>query len=331
MTQYRIGCLGAARIAPKALVDPAQVCGDAELSVVGARDLKRAEAFAERFGFQTAVEGYAAVIESPDVDLVYNPLPANLHAEWTIRALRAGKHVLCEKPFAMNLEEASAVLAVANETGQRVVEAFHHRYHPVYQTFLDWIAEGAIGTPRRFHAEFDAPIPNRGGREIRHFPETGGGAFMDLGCYPLAWALSVFGSAPETVTARATLTEHGVDETLSAELTFPDGARATLSTSMAFSSTRHAHLEIEGDSGRIRFENPLAPQMGASLTLEQDGKCVRSAHIDRTTTYYFQLRALLDALTDGSPLPTEGDAILRQHSLIDQIYAAAGLAHLRGL
>lgn len=324
----RIGCLGAAKIAPSALVHPANVRGDAILQAVAARDPARAAAFAERHGFAEALDSYEAVVTSPDVDLVYNPLPINLHAEWTIRALEAGKHVLCEKPFAMNAAEAHAVLEAASASGGRVIEAFHYRYHPVFAQVLAWIEAGEIGAVRRVDAVFNVHIDDAGGTEIRHLPETGGGAFMDLGCYPLHWVLSVMNRAPVSVSATAETTPRGVDERMTAQLEFDDGVQAHLSSSMAKGEPFAATLTVTGETGEISVLNPLAPHMGAQLTLTAAGETTH-APIDRLSTYTYQLGAVLDALKTGEPLATEGEMIMRQQRAIDAVYAAAGLAQLR--
>ena len=324
----RIGCLGAARIAPIALIHPAKVRGGAVLQAIAARDPARAEAFAAEHGFKRAARSYDELIAADDVELVYNALPIHLHASWSIKALEAGKHVLCEKPFAMNADEAEAVLAAAQASGKRVIEAFHYRYHPAFRQLLAWIAAGEIGKVTAVDARFNAGIPDHDGTEIRHLPETGGGAFMDLGCYPLSWTLSILGADPASVTAAATLTPRGVDKSIAAELAFGAGAVAKLSADMALGQRFAASLTITGETGVISFLNPLAPQMGARLTLEAGGRA-ESAPISRISTYAYQLDAVLSALETGEPLPTEGEAILRQQRALDRIYEAAGLRHLR--
>ena len=324
----RIGCLGAARIAPTALVNPAKSRGDVRLICVAARDRARAVPFAYAHGFERVAASYDEVIADPDVDLVYNPLPINLHAEWSIRALEAGKHVLCEKPLAMNLAEAEAMVAAARSSGRRLIEAFHYRYHPMFEAYLQWINEERAGRLNEFDACFTIAIPDRDGAEIRHLPETGGGAFMDLGCYPLSWLLMTRSDDPMSVTASAQLTSRGVDERMEAILTFADGFEARLAASMALDQRRDARLRVAGEDGVIDFDNPLAPQLGASLTLTADGQ-TETVRADRVTTFFYQLDAVARALHSGDELPTEGDAILRQQRWIDAIYGAAGLSHLR--
>ncbi len=327
MSRLRIGLLGAARITQRAIIDPVQVMPSIKLAGIAARDQARAETHAKTWGVRTVHSSYQDLIEADDVDLIYNPLPINLHAEWTIKALQAGKHVLCEKPFAMNADEAKAMLAAAEVSGKRLIEAFHYRYHPSFETCLDWIRAGRIGGVQSIEAAFDAPIaydPN----EIRHRIETGGGAMMDLGCYPLSWALMVMDAAPEIVEASAVISKGGVDEAMSASLRFPGGATAKISTSMAMDTSFQAPLIIQGSTGRIEFQNPLAPQGGARLTLETDAGR-EAAVISPISTYTYQLAAISAALASGDPLPMEGEVILRQQTALDAIYQAAGLRDLR--
>ncbi|MEL7109266.1 MAG: Gfo/Idh/MocA family oxidoreductase [Pseudomonadota bacterium] len=326
MSGIGIGLLGAARITKKAIVDPVQVTSNCHLATIAARDLARAEAYAKDHGVGEAVATYEDVVSSPNVDLVYNPLPINLHAEWTIKALQAGKDVLCEKPFAMNFDEAKAMVDAATASGKRLIEAFHYRYHPAFETCLAWLAADEIGELRELRAAFDVEIKDNG-TEIRHRVETGGGAMMDLGCYPLHWALTVMGEAPQDVSASATLTPTGVDETLQADLGFASGAEAHLTTSMAPGTPFRAEMMLIGSKGEIIFTNPLAPHSRGRLRTSMG----REAEVSEIPTYTWQLAAVLKALQLGTALPTEGDMILLQQKALDDVYTAAGLRHLRYL
>ena len=326
MANIGIGILGAARITERALVHPAQVTPQCQLTAIAARDRTRAEAYADKHGVAQVFETYDEVVSADQVDLIYNPLPINLHAEWTIKALQAGKHVLCEKPFAMNADEARAMLAAAEASGKRLIEAFHYRYHPAFETCLTWLAGDEIGDVREIQATFDVQIKDNG-TEIRHRVETGGGAMMDLGCYPLHWALTVMGEGPSAIEASATLTHSGVDESLSADLTFASGAHARLTTNMAMGTPLRADMKLIGSKGEIEFINPLAPHQGARLRTLKG----REAEISPISTYTYQLASVLRAIQLDTPLPTEGEMILRQQQALDDIYAAAGLRHLRYL
>lgn len=323
-----IGCLGAARITPTAIVNPSKVRPGATLVSVAARDHDRAQAFAKQHGFARADANYDALVTAKDIDLVYNALPINLHAEWTIKALKAGKHVLCEKPFTMNIGEAQEIQAAARSSGKRVIEAFHYRYHPSFPQMLAWIDAGEIGTVTGVDATFNIAIDDKDGTEIRHLPETGGGAFMDLGCYPVSWVLNVLRNRPVHIEAKAELTPLGVDEKMRAVLTYPGGVRATVSASMAKGEGFAAQLKIKGTKGEIVYVNPLAPHYGGSLTLTAGAK-VLAPRVSRVATYVWQLDTVLYALENNLGVPTEGDPVLMQQEVLDGVYAAAGLRHLR--
>src|ERR1700676_3838384 len=148
MPTIRIGVLGAARIAPAALLRPARHVPDVEVVAVAARDRDRATAFAAKHGIGRVLSSYEELVSDPGIDAVYNPLPNGLHGRWTKAALAAGKHVLCEKPFTANADEARDV-AAAIPPGVVVMEAFHYRYHPVFRRALELLDEGAVGTVRR--------------------------------------------------------------------------------------------------------------------------------------------------------------------------------------
>lgn len=323
----RIGLLGAARISPKAICNPARVVSGVKLQGVAARDRQRANLFAETHGIAEVFDSYESLVESDEIDLIYNPLPINRHAEWTIRALEAGKHVFCEKPFAMNAGEADAMLDAADRAGKRVIEAFHNRYHPAFEQCLAWICEGRIGDIQSLDGVFNVEIRDSD-TEIRHLIETGGGAMMDLGCYPLNWILQIMGTEPDRVEAEAKLTRRGVDETMEATLHFGEGAKASIRTHMGPGTPFEAKLRIVGTKGKIEFENPVQTHINGALTLtgENGHETVRASPI---STYTWQLEALALGLASGAPLPTEGEAIARQQRQLDAIYDAAGLRHLR--
>ena len=159
MTNLRIATLGAARITPAALVKPAREVDGVEVVAVAARDRGRAEKFAAKHGIPRVLDSYDAVVTDPEIDAIYNPLPNGLHGVWTERALAAGKHVLCEKPFTANAEEAQSVADAAAATDRVVMEAFHYRYHPVAQRMIDVVAGGEIGDLRHVETAMCIPLP----------------------------------------------------------------------------------------------------------------------------------------------------------------------------
>jgi predicted dehydrogenase len=176
----RIGILGAARIAPSAVIAPAKGNGEVVVAAVAARDGARAHAFAAKHGIPRVHESYEALIADPDLDAVYNPLPNGLHGRWTRAALAGGKHVLCEKPFTANAAEAREVAELAAKSDRVVMEAFHYRYHPLTLRIEQIIASGELGKLERVEAAMCFPLPKFS--DIRYKYSLAGGATMDAGC-----------------------------------------------------------------------------------------------------------------------------------------------------
>lgn len=326
----RFGVLGAARIAPNALIKPIATIESAVVTRVAARDRNRAEAYAAEHSIGEVSDNYEALIEADDVDVVYNPLPMHLHAEWTIAALRAGKHVLCEKPFASNASEAAEMIAVAEETGTILGEAFHHYYHPMYQRILELIRLGTIGTVTRAEGYFNIHIneTRNGRRDIRWDYASSGGSLMDLGCYSTIWVRQAVGERPTVVSAAATEGPEKIDGDMVAELEFPSGATGRVECSM-ISDGRDIRLEVIGTEGSITAINPLAPQSGNLLTV-RTSTGETSGQIDAGNSYEHMCRAFVDHVRLGTPFPTSGQESIDNMTAIDAIYTGAGLP-LRGL
>lgn len=324
----RIGLLGAASVTPFAIIRPAKAIPAITLAGVAARDRLRAAAYAEEHSIEKAYDTYDELIAADDIDLIYIGLPINLHAEWCVKAANAGKHVLCEKPFAMNLTDAEKAVAAGERAGVRVIEAFHNLYHPAFFTLQNWLNEGAIGRVKEIETITQYPVADDG-RTITHRPETGGGAMMDNGCYGLSFALSLLNAEPSSITASADLTPSGVDDRMTAELKFDGGVTTKLIAAMPADEPAQSSLTITGETGSISFfDDPLIPHKGARLILKnKDGE--HRAPIDRISTYAYQLAAVAEAIDYGTPLPSEGATLLRQQRVLDATYAAAGLAHLR--
>jgi predicted dehydrogenase len=260
----RIGILGAARVAPMAVVEPAARRDDVKLVAVAARRPGRAAAFAAEHGIATAYDSYEALIADPGIDVVYNALPPHLHAELSVMALEAGKHVLCEKPFAMDAEEARRMVEAGRRAGRRIIEAFHDRYHPVFLYLEDLVASGRLGRLTSLRAAFNHAIPHVEG-DFRRLARMGGGVLREFGCYPVHWCRSLVREEPEVVSAEVTLTEGGVDEDATALLRFPSGVLAEIEARMSPGWDMHARLRIEGDRGSVEATNNLLPHRGHSI------------------------------------------------------------------
>lgn len=321
------GTLGAADITPMALIQPCMNEPKARIAVVGARSRSNAEGFAHYHKIPTVVDGYQAVIDHKDCSAIYNPLPISLHKTWTIAALTAGKHVLCEKSLASNAAEARAMADVAREKNLVLMDAFHYRYHPLFLRAKTIYASGVLGQITNIEAAFTVGgIPNPD--DIRLDFETAGGVTMDIGCYPISWVRHLTDLEPEHVTATAEVGPPNVDLMLKAELSLPGDISATIVGDMRPNGKFRAEIIVTGSAGTMTVSNPLAPQMGHRLTTVIDGK--RSDEFfDRRPTYSYQLDAFIEAVVNGKPLATDGEDAVKQMQVIDRCYTAAGLP-LRG-
>lgn len=315
----RIGILGAARIAKLTVVDPARANIDVRLAAVAARDPERARAYADKFGFDRAIDSYQALIDDPDIDAIYNALPPALHMDLTIAALEAGKAVLCEKPFAMNAGEARAMVDAARRTGALLMEGFHYRYHPMIAAVLEVVRSGEIGAVRRIEAVSEVPTPDGPG-QIRYDPALGAGVLMDLGTYCVHLCRTLTGEEPRVTAAQSRLTDAGVDVRTTTSLAFPGGVEASIVCS--FEDGPRAALTIEGDTGRLVALNPLLPQYGNRLTIETGGE-TRTQTFTRDPTYGFQLTAFVAAVRGGAAPPTSGEDCVAQMTALDAIRAVA--------
>ena len=323
----RFGVLGAARITPDALIQPCADEDRAEIHCVAARDGERAKRYAEEHGILVVHGSYADVINDPTINAVYNPLPISLHREWTIKALRAGKHVLCEKSFAANATEAEEMAAAAEDTGLVLMDAFHYRYHPVFRRAREIVQTDLLGQVRAVEGAFHIQVTDTS--NIRLIYATGGGVTMDIGCYPISWARHITGEEPDMVTAVAEVGPPNVDTYLAAEFRFPSGIEAAVSGDMRAGTTTRMDLKVTGDRGEMMVTNPLVPHKGHRIELDIEGETTVE-ELDRRPTYAYQLDAFIDAIEEGKPLLTGTDDAVKQMRLIDRCYEAAGLP-LRGL
>jgi predicted dehydrogenase len=318
----RIGILGAARIAPGAVIKPARTAPAAEVVAVAARSRDRAQSFADEHGIPRVHGSYQELLDDPAVDAVYNPLPNGLHGKWTLAALAAGKHVLCEKPFTANAAEAAVVAEAAAKSGLVVMEAFHYRYHPLALRLAEIVASGDLGPLRHVEAALCFPLPKFS--DIRYNWSLAGGAMMDAGCYPVNMVRMVGGGEPEVRSARAKLRDQNIDRAMIAHLRFPEGHTGTIRASMWSASLLNISIRVLGENGSVRVFNPLGPQFVHRLSLRLKDK--RSSEtFGKRPTYAYQLDAFTDAVLQGKPFPTTPEDAVRNMAVIDAIYRAAGL------
>lgn len=328
MTQVlRIGILGAARIAERAVVTPARANG-AEVVAGAARDLGRAQAYAARHGIGRAFGSYEELLGDPEIDLVYNPTPNSEHVRWTIAALRAGKHVLSEKPFGANA--AQARLVVGEVGGRLVFEGFHHRYHPAHQRLLELVRAGVIGevTGLNVNMKFNCEDTS----DIRWSWPLAGGSLMDLGCYNLHVARDVANALGGDLDVQAcTTTSHPaadprVDATARVTGVLPGGADLVLESSLE--GPDEMSVLVTGTRGTIRQPNFINVSGDDRLIVTVDGTETVEHH-GTISTYTHQFAALNATLRRGVPFPTDLANAIEIMDLVDECYRLAGLP-LRG-
>jgi len=322
----RMGVLGAAAIVPGALTGPARSIDELQVVAIAARDRARAQAFARKHGIPRVHANYADLLDDPEIDAVYNPLPNGLHAEWAIRALRAGKHVLCEKPFAANAEQARQMAQAAAESGLVLSEAFAYRTHPLAARMKAIIDAGDLGVVRHIEAQFCFLLPSPGNIRFRY--ELAGGALMDCGCYPISLIRYLAGAEPGVVSARARLLGPQVDFRMQAALAFADGRTANLVCDMFSPAIFRSFVRVQGNAGEMRVLNPYHPHWFHQLTL-RNGRTTRREHVAGENVYVSQLRAFIKAVRGEAQLSTNPGDASGNMRVIDAIYEKAGLK-LRG-
>jgi predicted dehydrogenase len=286
----RIGVLGAARIADLAIVQPARLTGH-RLVAVAARDHRRAEDFAQRHGVERALASYGDVLADPEVEAIYNPLANALHGPWNLAAIQAGKHVLSEKPFASNTDEARVVRDAAAAAEVTVMEGFHYLYHPVTRRLHELLDSGELGELRAVETDLFMPAPDDG--DPRWSYELAGGALMDLGCYCLHAHrfLAPWAGGPPRLAA-----DH-----------------------------RRYHCRIVGSRGEAVALNFVEPHQDDRIVVTTAAG-TRTEALGRRSSYTYQLEAFAAHLRQGTPLPTDADDAVVNMQLVDDCYRAAGLS-----
>jgi predicted dehydrogenase len=248
----RWGVLSTANIGRRAVLPAIQASTSGKLVAVGSRDAARAQAFAAELAIPRAYGSYAELLADAEVEAVYIPLPNSLHHEWAIRAAEAGKHILCEKPLALDAAQCLEMAEAARHNGVLLMEAFMYRFHPQTERVMELLRAGVIGAPRALRAAFTFRVTNPA--NIRLQPELGGGALMDVGCYCVNVSRTLFGAEPVEAQAFAEWGERGVDTQLAGSLRFADGSLAQFDCALTLE--RREWYEVAGPDGSI--EVPVA-------------------------------------------------------------------------
>ncbi|KAI9026788.1 NAD(P)-binding protein [Hyaloraphidium curvatum] len=339
----RIGILGAAEIAPPALIFPALRVPSAKVVAVAARDGARAEKYAAKHGIPKSYASYTALLADPDIDAVYVPSPNGLHYAWTIKALQAGKHVLLEKPLTSNAEEARGLVEAATKHKRVLMEAAHSFHHPAAIRVREIVRSGEIGDVVSIDTAFVAP-PFKGGDDIRFNcggtdAKLAGGAAMDLGSY-MCNAARFFTDqkASACTSAQAHEMFPGVDDSMAAELELSKGAKARVECgfvgSMFGKYFFNATATIKGTKGTVTYYNYVAPFVYHYIAVAPEGKPARyeKHYGDGSSTYKYQLEEFVRRVREqkeGGPARTASggaiDDMVAGMEMIDLIYEKSGL------
>lgn len=290
----RLGIIGAARIARGAIIPAAAKTDAVKVRAVATRsgnapeEVRDAAPEAEVFG------GYGALLESADVDAVYIPLPNSLHVEWTLRAIEAGKHVLCEKPFAPDAAGAERAVEAAEEAGITLMEGFMYRLHPQTRRLSVLISDGAVGDVRQATAQFGHRLDDP--EDVRGVGSLGGGSLGDVGCYCVSGLRLVFGGEPRRASAFARFKEDGADEELAGVLEFDGGIGLV---SCGISSARRERMEVIGTEGRITLEAPFRPDKAGGGIRVSRGEATETETVEEADPYVAELEEFAAAIREG--------------------------------
>jgi predicted dehydrogenase len=323
--KVRWGILGTAKIAVGKVIPGMQQGEWSEISAIASRDRHKAEAAASTLGIPKAYGSYEDLLQDPEIEAVYNPLPNQLHVPWTLRAAVAGKHVLCEKPLSLTAEEARALLSARDRTGVKIGEAFMVRTHPQWLRTREIIAAGQIGRLRSIMGFFS--YYNRDATNIRNVLEWGGGGLMDIGCYPITTSRFVFREEPLRVMG---LIERDpdmkIDRLTSVILEFPSGQSIfTCSTQLV----PYQRMQFFGTQGRIEVEIPFnAPNDRPCRIFIDDGSDlfgggVRTEEFATCDQYTIQGDVFSRAIREGGEVPVPLEDAIKNMSVIDAVFRSA--------
>ncbi|WP_069999709.1 Gfo/Idh/MocA family protein [Cellulosilyticum sp. I15G10I2] len=304
--QFNIGFLGASRIARKFASD-AKCVQSAKLYAAAARNLESAETFAQEYDMACSYGSYEELVNDENVDIIYISTPNSLHKEHVILCLEAGKAVICEKPFALNVQEVQEMIQIAQDKNVFLMEAMWTRYLPSINRAKAWIDEGKIGNIKMFQGDFGFKSESQD--DIRFQKALGGGALLDVGIYPVSLASFIFGKQPDHIEAKAVLTEQGVDETIAMQFIYGKGQMAQLNASINLCTPRNAY--IIGENGYIHL--PGAWYGKLAYLYNSEGKLIEH-FVDQSKElgYNFELEEVINCLTASK---TESDRMRLQESL----------------
>jgi predicted dehydrogenase len=258
------------------------------------------------------------LIEDSNLDAVYVPLPPSFHCEWSIKALEAGKHVLCEKPLACTPEEAIRMRDAARANDRVLMEGFHYRYHPLFPRVREYLERGELGKIRRIDASIKVYLPDL--EDIRFKPQLGGGALLDVGCYTINMVRFLLNAEPTVLTAGARRLPSGVDTDSQAPLAFPDGSEGSIHCSLRAKPWEwRLTVRVEGTRGTLNVINPLLPHIFNWLSVRQGNNTIWRGRVPGDSTYRGQLDSFVGAINRREPFTTTADDAILNLKVLHKI------------
>jgi predicted dehydrogenase len=325
--RLRWGLLSTARI-NRAVIRPIRSSKKSELIAVASRSQEKASQYAASWDIPRFYSTYEDLLEDPEIDVIYNSLPNALHAEWSIKALQMGKHILCEKPLTTNTRDADAVIKAARDTGKIIAEAFMYRHHPQTILVKKMVDSGEIGKLHMIRGSFD--YYNTRPMDTRFDAALGGGSLWDVGCYPISYARYITGKEPMEVFGHQLTGPTGVDLLFAGQLLFPDEVISQFECS--FITIHKVEIEIIGESGRIIIPEPYKPGNRTKIHFLRENQ-KRTIEIKGQELYQGEIEDIENAILDGKPTRITLDESKANISTIEALYQSAQLSkpmHVQG-
>jgi len=325
MARLRWGLLSTARI-NRMLIPAIRSGARSELTAVASRSSDRARQYAADWTIPRALGSYEALVADPDIDVIYNPLPNSLHVEWTVRALDAGKHVLCEKPLALAVEDVDRIADAARRNRKVAAEAFMYRHHPLTHAVEAIVQSGRLGRIRGYKGAFTFALTREG--DVRFDPALGGGSLWDVGCYPLSYANLLAGAAPTDVFGWQRLAPTKIDLEFAAMMRYADGAVAQFDS--GFVGPFRAELEVIGTDATLRIDRPFRTDERSRLVLTA-GDHIETLPCERAAPFEGEIADVESAALDGQPQRVTLAESRRTIATIRALYASASTGRAAGV
>ncbi len=318
--KVRWGVISTANIGRAAVIPAIRASSNGILAAVASREMDKAEAFAAKLGIPKAYGSYQALLQADDIDAVYIPLPNSMHKEWTIKSAETGKHVLCEKPLALNAQECLEMDAAARQHGVKLMEAFMYRFHPRTEKVLEMVRNGAVGDLRLIHSAFTFRLTRP--ENIRFQPKLGGGSLMDVGSYCVNISRTIAGTEPVMVQALARWGQSGVDEQMAGSLQFPGGLLAQFDSALTLE--RREVYELAGTEAYLSIPDAFLPgEKDVSIEVHRSRDTLEQIIVPGADEYRLMVEHFADCVLHNQPLRYPASEAAANMRVIDALYRSA--------